>query len=125
MFGILIAEYGSWQEAVCSNDFEEINGNQYEKIKELEKRLENLTNNYKLLEKQQAGDIAHGQALVDEFGDFGSVCEELQRLRDRVDWEAGKNKALEKQLNEAKEEIRRSKKAFETLCDTVTSRNKK
>lgn len=51
--GILIAEYGSWQEAVCSNDFEEINGNQYEKIKELEKRLENLTNNYKLLENSR------------------------------------------------------------------------
>lgn len=123
--GILIAEYGSWQEAVCSNDFEEINGNQYEKIKELEKRLENLTNNYKLLEKKQAIDIADGQALVDEFGDFGSVHEELQRLRDKVDWEAGKNKALEKKLNEAKEEIKRSKKAFEAMCDTVTGRNKK
>lgn len=125
MFGILIANYGSWQEAVCSNDFEEINGDQYEKIKELEKRLENLTNNYKLLEKQQAGDIAHGQALVDEFGDFESVHEELQRLRDKVDWEAGKNKALENQLNKAKEEIKRSKKAYEILCDTVTNENKK
>ena len=53
MFGVLIAEFGSWQEAVCSNDFKEINGDQYEKIKELEKRLENLTNNYKLLEKSR------------------------------------------------------------------------
>lgn len=81
MFGVLIAEFGSWQEAVCSNDFKEINGDQYEKIKELEKRLENLTNNYKLLEKKQAGDVAHGQALVDEFGDFEALCEELQNLR--------------------------------------------
>lgn len=71
--GILIAEYGSWQEAVCSNDFEEINGDQYEKIKELEKRLENLTNNYKLLEKKQAIDIADGQALVDGLDDFDNV----------------------------------------------------
>lgn len=82
MFGVLIAEFGSWQEAVCSNDFKEINGDQYEKIKELEKRLENLTNNYKLLEKKQAIDIADGQALVDEFGDFESVYKELQRLRE-------------------------------------------
>lgn len=81
MFGALIAEYGSWQEAVCSNDFKEINGDQYEKIKELEKRLKNLTNNYKLLEKQQAGDVAHGQALVDEFGDFEALYEELKNLR--------------------------------------------
>ncbi len=79
--GVLIAECGSWQEAVCSNDFKEINGDQYEKIKELEKRLKNLTNNYKLLEKQQAGDVAHGQALVDEFGDFEALCEELKNLR--------------------------------------------
>lgn len=63
--------------------------------------------------------------MVDEFGDFESVYEELQRLRDKVDWEAGKNKALENQLNEAKEEIKRSRKAFEALCDTVTNENKK
>lgn len=79
--GILIAEYGSWQEAVCSNDFEEINGNQYEKIKELEKRLENLTNNYKLLEKKQAIDIADGQALVDGLGDFDDVREIEKKLK--------------------------------------------
>lgn len=82
--GILIAEYGSWQEAVCSNDFEEINGDQYEKIKELEKRLENLTNNYKLLEKKQAIDIADGQALVDGLDDFDNVREVEKKLKTAV-----------------------------------------
>lgn len=51
------------------------------KVKELEKDIQTLTNNYKLLEKKQASDIAHGQALVDEFGDFEALYEELQRLR--------------------------------------------
>lgn len=36
--GVLVAEYGSWQEAVCSNDFEEINCNQYEKNKRTRKK---------------------------------------------------------------------------------------
>lgn len=33
------------------------------------------------IEKEQAYDIAHGQALVEEFGDFEALYEELQRLR--------------------------------------------
>lgn len=85
MFGVLIAEFGSWQEAVCSNDFKEINGDQYEKIKELEKRLENLTNNYKLLKKKQAIDIADGQALVDGLGDFDDVREIEKKLKIAVE----------------------------------------
>lgn len=52
-----------------------------EKVEELEKDIQTLTNNYKLLEKEQAADIAHGQALVDDFGDFEALYEELQRLR--------------------------------------------
>lgn len=52
-----------------------------EKVKELEKDIQTLTNNYKRLEKEQASDIAHGQALVEEFGDFEALYEELQRLR--------------------------------------------
>lgn len=52
-----------------------------EKVKELEKDVQTLTNNYKLLEAEQASDIAHGQALVDEFGDFEVFYEELQNLR--------------------------------------------
>lgn len=52
-----------------------------EKVKELEKDIQTLTNNYKQLEKEQASDIAHGQALVEEFGDFEALYEELQRLR--------------------------------------------
>lgn len=85
VFGVLIAEFGSWQEAVCSNDFKEINGDQYEKIKELEKRLENLTNNYKLLEKKQAIDIADGQALVDGLGNFDDVREIEKKLKIAVE----------------------------------------
>lgn len=52
-----------------------------EKVKELEQDVKTLTNNYKLLEKQQAENLAHGQALVDEFGDFEALYEELQNLR--------------------------------------------
>lgn len=52
-----------------------------EKVEELKKDIQTLTNNYKLLEKKQASDIAHGQALVDDFGDFEALYEELQRLR--------------------------------------------
>lgn len=52
-----------------------------EKVKELEKDIQTLTNNYKRLEKEQASDIAHGQSLVEEFGDFEALYEELQRLR--------------------------------------------
>lgn len=52
-----------------------------EKVKELEQEVKTLTNNYKLLEDKQASDIIHGQALVDEFGDFEALYEELQNLR--------------------------------------------
>lgn len=54
---------------------------QAERIKELEQDVKTLTNNYKLLEKQQAENLAHGQALVDEFGDFEALYEELKNLR--------------------------------------------
>lgn len=50
-------------------------------VKALEKDVENLTNNYKLLESVQAVEIAHGQALVDEFGDCEAVYQEITRLR--------------------------------------------
>lgn len=52
-----------------------------EKVKELEQDVKTLTNNYKLLEDKQASDIIHGQALVDEFGDFEALYEELKNLR--------------------------------------------
>lgn len=54
---------------------------QAERIKELEQDVKTLTNNYKLLERQQAENLAHGQALVDEFGDFETLYKELQNLR--------------------------------------------
>lgn len=57
---------------------------QAERIKELEQDVKTLTNNYKLLEKQQAENLAHGQALVDEFGDFETLYEELKNLRSLV-----------------------------------------
>lgn len=57
---------------------------QAERIKELEQAVKTLTNNYKLLEKQQAENLAHGQALVDEFGDFETLYEELKNLRSLV-----------------------------------------
>ena len=57
---------------------------QAERIKELEQDVKTLTNNYKLLEKQQAENLAHGQALVDEFGDFEALYEELQNLRSLI-----------------------------------------
>lgn len=60
---------------------ETIVARQAERIKELEQDVKTLTNNYKLLEKQQAENLAHGQALVDEFGDFETLYEELQNLR--------------------------------------------
>lgn len=53
---------------------------QAERIKELEQEVKTLTNNYKLLEDKQASDIIHGQALVDEFGDFEALYEELKNL---------------------------------------------
>lgn len=67
--------------APCDFDhFVELN----EKVKELEKDIETITNNYKLLEKKQAVDIAHGQALVDEFGDYEALYQELIRLKREV-----------------------------------------
>lgn len=54
---------------------------QAERIKELEQDVKTLTNNYKLLEKQQAENLAHGQALVDEFGDYEAVYQEITLLR--------------------------------------------
>lgn len=57
---------------------------QAKRIKELEQDVKTLTNNYKLLEKQQAENLAHGQALVDEFGDFEALYEELKNLRSLV-----------------------------------------
>lgn len=64
--------------AICDYDhFVELT----ERVRELKKDVENLTNNYKLLESKQAVDIAHGQALVDEFGDYEAVYQEITLLR--------------------------------------------
>lgn len=70
---------------------------QAERIKELEQDVKTLTNNYKLMEKQQAEILSHGQALVDEFGDFEALHEELIRLRKEV---AKGDEIIGKLLNE-------------------------
>lgn len=67
-----------WQAVPSYDHFVELT----DKVEEFKKDIQTLTNNYKLLEKKQASDIAHGQALVDEFGDFEVLYEELQRLRE-------------------------------------------
>lgn len=70
---------------------------QSERIKELEQDVKTLTNNYKLLEKQQAVNLSQGQALVDEFGDFEALHEELISLRKEV---AKGDEIIGKLLNE-------------------------
>lgn len=76
--------------AVCSYDhFVELT----KKVKALGKDVENLTNNYKLLESDRAVEIAHGQALVDEFGDCEAVYQEITQLRNE-------NRQLRKLLKE-------------------------
>ncbi len=64
--------------AICNYDhFVELT----KKVKVLEGDVKTLTNNYKLLESVQAVEIAHGQALVDEFGDYEAVYQEITLLR--------------------------------------------
>lgn len=76
--------------AICDYDhFVELT----EKVKNLENDVKTLTNNYKLLESKQAVDIAHGQALVDEFGDYEAVYQEITWLRNE-------NRQLRKILKE-------------------------
>lgn len=70
---------------------------QAERIKELEQDVKTLTNNYKLLEEQQVGNLSQGQALVDEFGDFEALHEELISLRKEV---AKGDEIIGKLLNE-------------------------
>lgn len=85
---------------------ETIVARQAERIKELEQDVKTLTNNYKLLEKQQAENLAHRQALVDEFGDFEALYEELVRLRKEV---AKGDEIIGKLLNEGHAAIEKNK----------------
>lgn len=85
---------------------ETIVARQAERIKELEQEVKTLTNNYKLLEKQQAENLAHGQALVDEFGDFEALYEEVVRLRKEV---AKGDEIIGKLLNEGHAAIEKNK----------------
>ena len=85
---------------------------QAERIKELEQDVKTLTNNYKLLEKQQAENLAHGQALVDEFGDFEALYEELVRLRKEV---AKGDEIIGKLLNKGHAAIEKNKQLSRLL----------
>lgn len=88
-----------------------------EKVKELKRDIKVLTNNYKLLEKQQAENLAHGQALVDEFGDFEALYEEVVRLRKEV---AKGDEIIGKLLNEGHAAIEKNKQLSCLLkeCDS-------
>lgn len=88
-----------------------------EKVKELKRDIKVLTNNYKLLEKQQAENLAHGQALVDEFGDFEALYEEVVRLRKEV---AKGDEIIGKPLNEGHAAIEKNKQLSCLLkeCDS-------
>ena len=95
--------------AICDYDhFVELT----EKVKGLEKDVENLTNNYKLLESKQAVDIAHGQALVDEFGDYEAVYQEIIRLKREVD---KGDMIIGKLLNEGKAATEKNKQLRQLL----------
>ena len=48
---------------------------------------------------------------------FVELTEKVEKLNDRVEWEIGKNNALEKQLIEAREEIKRGREALGLMCD--------
>ena len=85
---------------------------QAERIKELEQDVKTLTNNYKLQEKQQAEILSHGQALVDEFGDFEALYEELVRLRKEV---AKGDEIIGKLLNEGHAAIEKNKQLSRLL----------
>lgn len=90
---------------------------QAERIKEIQQDVKTLTNNYKLLEKQQAENLAHGQALVDEFGDFEALYEEVVRLRKEV---AKGDEIIGKLLNEGHAAIEKNKQLSCLLkeCDS-------
>ena len=93
---------------------ETIVARQAERIKELEQDVKTLTNNYKLMEKQQAEILSHGQALVDEFGDFEALYEEIVRLRKEV---AKGDEIIGKLLNEGHAAIEKNKQLSRLLKD--------
>ena len=52
-----------------------------------------------------------------DYDHFVELTEKVEKLNDRVEWEIGKNNALEKQLIEAREEIKRGREALGLMCD--------
>lgn len=52
-----------------------------------------------------------------DYDHFVELTEKVEKLNDRVEWEIGKNNALEKQLIEAREEIKRGGEALGLMCD--------
>lgn len=98
-----------WQAVPSYDHFVELT----DKVEEFKKDIQTLTNNYKLLEKEQAADIAHGQALVDEFGDFEALYEELQRLREENNSLEQKNSDLLALIAEGNTVINNLRQLFE------------
>lgn len=47
-----------------------------------------------------------------DYDHFVELTEKVEKLNDRVEWEIGKNNALEKQLIEAREEIKRGREVL-------------
>ena len=52
------------------------------------------------------------------YDHFVELTEKVEQLKDKVEWEIGKNKALEKQLTGAKERIKKGRKALKLMCDS-------
>lgn len=65
-----------------------------------------------MLESKQAVDIAHGQALVDEFGDYEAVYQEIIRLKREVD---KGDMIIGKLLNEGKAATEKNKQLRQLL----------
>lgn len=62
------------------------------------------------------------RCLSNDFCDAAEIRikalkEELQRLRGKLDWETYNNKALENQLTETKEQIKKDNKALGLMCN--------
>lgn len=53
-----------------------------------------------------------------DYNHIVELIEKVEKLKNKVEWEIGKNEALEKQLTEAKEGIKKGRKALELMCDS-------
>lgn len=64
-------------------------------------------------------DFEIGEVLAPcDYNHFVELTQKVEQLKDKVEWEISKNKALEKQLTGAKEGIKKDRKALELMCDS-------